>query len=330
MAGVISYHVLLCYFSGSAVAFLGQGTRSKLNEFLVEFLVSRISGQIFGHWFSGRCTGTGVIYSDEQQEQFRCRDREVVDEFGVGLSMTRHGQSARRWSPVHFARGTHRRRRNGPDRPRSSHRRRRRYLRTFHQNLVKNMTSGTWSSPSQSLNPNKLFGEIESAAERLQQLTDGARCVSRGLYVHLCCLVEPRDQKPHRRTTQTSSASPMNTHSTSFSGHFRPLPRGGPRHGDRLRIRLHQFPDAPRRQATPNDGPAAQQDERTPRKQRKEANITRRASIAACKAAASPCSPSARSVLVFRKQMRTKSATRFPIRSNMQGPMCLTSFFRVR
>lgn len=65
-------------------------------------------------------------------------------------------------------------------------------LRAFHQNLVKNMTLRNVVESITILNPNKLFGEIESAVERLQQLTGdviGAR-VSVGLYVHLCCLVE--------------------------------------------------------------------------------------------------------------------------------------------
>ena len=65
-------------------------------------------------------------------------------------------------------------------------------LRALHENLVKNMTLRNVVESITILNPNRLFGEIESAVGRLQQLTGdviGAR-VSVGLYVHLCCLVE--------------------------------------------------------------------------------------------------------------------------------------------
>ena len=65
-------------------------------------------------------------------------------------------------------------------------------LDRLHRNLVKNMTLRNVVESITILNPNKLFGEIESAVARLQQLTgsDIGGKLTVGLYVHLCCLVE--------------------------------------------------------------------------------------------------------------------------------------------
>lgn len=65
-------------------------------------------------------------------------------------------------------------------------------LSSFHRNLLKNMTLQNVVESITILNPTRLFGEIESAVRRLEQLTNervgtGANV---GLYVHLCCLVE--------------------------------------------------------------------------------------------------------------------------------------------
>lgn len=65
-------------------------------------------------------------------------------------------------------------------------------LKALHQNLIKNMTLRNVVESITILNPDKLFGEIERAVDRLQQLTGDAISgrVAIGLYVHLCCLVE--------------------------------------------------------------------------------------------------------------------------------------------
>lgn len=142
-------------------------------------------------------------------------------------------------------------------------------LRTFHQNLVKNMTLRNVVESITILNPNKLFGEIESAAERLQQLTGdviGAR-VSMGLYVHLCCLVErlvtrsPIENYADEQRFANEHNDFVEAFRTSFSdisAHYHvevPVTEIAYAY-DYINSR-----HAPRRQATPNDGPAAQQDE---------------------------------------------------------------------
>ena len=142
-------------------------------------------------------------------------------------------------------------------------------LRTFHQNLVKNMTLRNVVESITILNPNKLFGEIESAAERLQQLTGdviGAR-VSMGLYVHLCCLVErlvtrsPIENYADEQRFANEHNDFVEAFRTSFSdisAHYHvevPVTEIAYAY-DYINSR-----HAPRRQATLNDGPAAQQDE---------------------------------------------------------------------
>ena len=142
-------------------------------------------------------------------------------------------------------------------------------LRTFHQNLVKNMTLRNVVESITILNPNKLFGEIESAAERLQQLTGdviGAR-VSMGLYVHLCCLVErlvtrsPIENYADEQRFANEHNDFVEAFRTSFSdisAHYHvevPVTEIAYAY-DYINSR-----HTPRRQATLNDGPAAQQDE---------------------------------------------------------------------
>ena len=119
------------------------------------------------------------------------------------------------------------------------------------------------------LNPNKLFGEIESAAERLQQLTGdviGAR-VSMGLYVHLCCLVErlvtrsPIENYADEQRFANEHNDFVEAFRTSFSdisAHYHvEVPVAEIAYAyDYINSR-----HAPRRQATLNDGSAARQDE---------------------------------------------------------------------
>lgn len=142
-------------------------------------------------------------------------------------------------------------------------------LKALHQNLIKNMTLRNVVESITILNPDKLFGEIERAVDRLQQLTGDAISgrVAIGLYVHLCCLVErlvtrsPIDSYADENRFATEHREFITAFRESFSGisaHYRveaPVTEIAYAY-DYINSR-----HAPRKHANSGNGSQAQQDE---------------------------------------------------------------------